>query len=506
MRKHFKKRLAAFKVGLVLSIMITPFCFVDKVYAQNGIFFNNSIMTWSQLSYLFTENFDTGDPCYLSICGSFDGVYDGTITLTYDAGGDPVLSMPSYKFYPVNCHIDSITNTTITLSFTGQNYVELIVQETAGFTIGGTGIQFLSAAGSMSKISDSVAEDLHQIGTDIYSALFNVRTDVAFMKVYFNRLLNNLFGDPDDQSDYGMAGDVYGIYYELQDVKYRIQVMSSTIDNIYAAVQNIDSQIDTISWQNFTTPSQIDYSYDDANFTTYTSGNINITSNKLIIRIPSQAFRYTRLYKLTLPFYYYNNANNGGFKLVNVYPSASTTDKIVSYYTTGSTEQMVIYFCVNSSVNASNIYINLEFDNKKGSLSARGSMSLQYIDQNDIEYWQLLNIMNQFDYNQKILEAIKSVTINIEGDIINQTENVINDYDFNFEIINDVESSFTNNFETINSNVRSTLTEKVVVPQDFENGSNFMKVLFTKFVDGDTSVRLPYYLLLAVVVLVVLLG
>ena len=100
--------------------------------------------------------------------------------------------------------------------------------------------------------------------------------------------------------------NVDNIFSKLTALNDKLETIITTLNNINTAINNIDTQIDTISWKTYTTPSSIAYAYGDntSSYTNYTSGNIPFTNPRIILRLATQALRYTRLYKLTLPLIY----------------------------------------------------------------------------------------------------------------------------------------------------------------------------------------------------------
>jgi hypothetical protein len=283
-----------------------------------------------------------------------------------------------------------------------------------------------------------------------------------------------------------ITGDVTNIRTTLQAINTLITTTNTSLStlvttarniltkvtNIETVINTLDTQLDTISWNNYTTPSAIKYSFDGSTYTSYSSGDILFTNTgKIYLQLTSQAYRYTRLYKLVLPFYYYNSANNGGFKLITVDPAVGTTTQTVtSFYFTGATEQLVIYFSVDSSINASSIYIEFESEVKKGSLSARGSMSLQYIDQTDIEYWQLMSIMKQYNYYESQLKDNKTI-IELLREFINGNTTTNNSVDNNDQSNTQFQQQ-TQQYDQIESTFQSSFTtDQQAVQQTFNNNT-----------------------------------
>ena len=123
MKKHFKKRLAAFKVGLVLSIMITPFCFyelLDTVQAAGNVITYNSYgstergvvnVAYNGTTYM-TDSF---------IRFNFNGNYNGVLGINL-SGASP---MSNLAVVPDNCHIISTSTNYIQIEFYGVNQCEV---------------------------------------------------------------------------------------------------------------------------------------------------------------------------------------------------------------------------------------------------------------------------------------------------------------------------------------------------------------------------------------------
>ena len=97
-----------------------------------------------------------------------------------------------------------------------------------------------------------------------------------------------------------------------------------------------------------------------------------------------------------------------------------------------------------------------EKETTKGGLYARGSMKLEYIDQNDIEYWQLLRFFDQYNMNRQLLNAIQGVSINITQEDITEMNTNITEYNTTMTDINQIENNYINNFNTIDNNIDLT--------------------------------------------------
>lgn len=555
MKKHQKKRIGAFIVGLVLSIMITPFCFYklsESVQAAGNVITYNSYgstergvvnVAYNGTTYM-TDSF---------IRFNFNGNYNGILGINL-SGASPLSNL---AVVPDNCHIISTSTNYIQIEFYGVNQCEVHFTGWQAL-VGSFDIQSV-IWNSMTKVSDSDSAQLVNIvnrlttlngyndqiesllttnnqllntiaanggsGGTSYVNEINVNVDhiaddLNLLKASNDSILDELLGFFSDGLGHVLTIDnvvnaikdtttaLLGIQSQLTSIGTTLNSINTTLNNINSSINSLDTQLDTISWINYTTPTSLSYKYrSEDSWNSYTSGDLSFTSTgDIFLQIPSQAYRYPRLYKLTIPFYYYNNANNGGYNLSVVENVASTNSNIVQFYKTSSQGQITIYFISYSSVNSSSIYLKFHSDVKKGSLSSRGSFSLQYIDDNDIEYWQLLDIMNNYSMQQQILTALENLSINVHGDIVQQTETVINNYDTNFNTIHNIENNFTNNFDSVNPGVLDLFNTNLQIPQGFVEGSNFIKVLFPKVIDNSSLVGFPYFLILAIVVLIVLLG
>lgn len=256
----------------------------------------------------------------------------------------------------------------------------------------------------------------------------------------------------------------------INDYTSQLNAIQTSLSNIETSLNNIDNTIDTITWRNFTTPSELSYSYDDITYTDYTSGNININGH-VILKIPSQAQRYSHLYKLTLPFLYYCSASNGGYLLDDILISAKTIDTNVIYWTAAANEQLVIYFVSNSSVNSSNIYMTIKTKTNKGSLNSKGNFSLQYIPTTDIEYWQLLQYMDTYNMNRKILSALENLNMSVTNTTVQDTTTNITDYNNIYNQVSTVEQTYINEYNTNNTNLQSIINDKKGLPDNIVNVS-----------------------------------
>ena len=555
MKRKPRKRLAAFKVGLALSILITPFCFykiAQPVSALNNVITENNYGSFSRGVRTLSFNGTT----YFSMAfveGNLNGIYNGSVQINL-ANASP---LSNFAIICENCHVVSTGTNVVTIEFYGVSQW-FIYFESDNATIGNFNVLSLTNWNMtyLERSDSAVQVNIQNRLTTLQNYVDGIEGLLSTANGYLNTIANNPGGSSsstvnnidvnvdliaDDlsliHSETGgilsslldFLTDGVGGYIALSDVIDAIDNTTNqlidvntnltniyntlsgirtTLTNIDTNLSNIDSLIDTISWQSYTTPSAIKYSYDGSTYNNYSSGDLSFTNTgKIYLQLTSQAYRYTRLYKLTLPFYYYNSANNGGFHLVSVDPSVgSTASSICSFYLTGATEQIVIYFAVDSSINASSIYIEFESDVKKGSLSSRGSMSLSYISPDDIEYWQMLQFFDQYKYNKLILEAIKNVSISVSNNTEQNTINNINNYDSNFTQIHTVEDNYYNNFTNNNTNIVSDLNTKLQAPQGFLSATNFIKALFPRVVDNSAIVGFPYFLIIAAIVLFCLLG
>ena len=561
MKKYHKKRLAAFKVGLVLSIMITPFCFSMKVFADQytyGVYtygygkasyvvepFTSS--NTSRWNYKATITFGNDKYTSMDVAVTVTGLNNYSAVLTENCEVTYMNVSSSLIIVRMKCQVSAkieVYTSSLPQVVDAWNYGNPVTTYSDGqfdyvanmntYVVNGYGVlqttrDYVGAVNAsiitlQSQLgystSDTLKDTLDTIKTEILAAgvantamltqlgkLTDIDGKLGQIKANLDAL--NLIGIDvvDHLEDY--FSDVQGIdniYSNLVSLNNKLDTIITSLSNIQTSINNIDNSIDTISWVDFTTPTEIYYSKTGNDDYVAFNTNVTFTTKNIYLKIPTLAVRYNHLFKLTLPCSYYNSVSNGGYIMDDLTIESNAVNIRVLYYTTTPNSQLVVYFVFDVAVNGSNLYLKISNNSTTGRLTYGGDMSLKYLPVDDIEYWQLSSYFNQYEYNKKILEAINNVTISVSNNTEQNTINNISNYDQSKTAVNNVQNNYINNFNNNNSTIVSELSTKLTVPQGFINASQFIKALFPRVVDNSNIVGLPYYIIIAAVVLFCLLG
>ena len=570
MKKHFKKRLAAFKVGLVLSIMITPFCFykiAEPVKADvNNVITYNSYGSTERGKVTVTYNGST----YITdgwIRFNFNGQYNGIIGI-YLSGASP---LSNFAVAVDNCHIISTSTNYIQIEFYGVNQCEVHFNS-ATATMGTFNINsvswdsmtFLGHSDSAELINienrlndlkaytdsletlmatnntllttiqsnTSVAQGstINNINVDlryikqnqdsIWGALADFLTDAAGQVISLSTLIDHI--DRVTTATQANTAKLTDIYNLLSDI-------NTTLTSIDTNLQNIDNTIDTITWRSGAVYKGI--STDLINFTvpdaiTTLSANQFITWGYFNFNAAIMALN--PIFKLTIPV----NANQLSYDLIISNTSGSQTTRTASIiYEDKSRSNLTVYFMQKDPYTnwaQSNVSIKV---NGSTQLYVNYTPTMQFIGNDDIEYWELLSYFNENKLLNQELERLQSIdnkltNINsginsaadrivnaINGIIINPSdvtsedvEEVINNYDYNFELINNVETDLSDLFDRnidgfqdmIDNNYRPLTTT-------LQQGTTFLNSIFVHLTELNLF-KAWFYLALIGLVLFVLLG
>lgn len=186
---------------------------------------------------------------------------------------------------------------------------------------------------------------------------------------------------------------------------------------------------------------------------------------------------------------------------------------INNYYVDNSSRYLKIYFYSYLASNASrNITIHIK--SKVSSLRFDNNCSFLCIDNNDIEYWQLLSYFNEYRYYVKsmeyessvesklddILTAINNIHINVtEQDI----DNITNNFDNDITTIHNVEVNFDNSFGNYDGSISDNDITLNLTP--YSPTFSLIKSNVTSLWSSDL-IKIPITLSCLVFIFLVILG
>ena len=562
MKKFFKKRLAAFKVGLVLSIMITPFCFYkmsETVYGLTNVITYNNYGSFSRTNEAFGLSATTASVnlgCS-SVVGELNGIYNGVVTINYSIGNG--LSIANFSVIPENCHIISYSSSACTIEFYGVSnwtvtFLETQTKNVASLwedltiqSLSGWNMTYLERSDSavmvniQNRLSDLKTytdgiEGLLTTNNQLLTTIANnggsggsstvnnidinvdhIADELSLLKTSNDSILDELLGFFTDGLGQMLTIEsvidaiettttaLTGIQTQLTSIGTTLNSISTTLNNINTAIQNIDNKIDTITWIDGDNISN-GTSLTKDNFGTVQISNADEIYYKLTF--PDNDLNKNRLYKIRLALQNSNAAFRSQLKIKFINRGNVNNNEAYNMldYSNYFINPVNSYYIDLYLWGAFNSYYIICFTGNTVITSYNSNANCYYIEDTDIEYWTMLNYINQYNSQRKILEALQNLSINLNGDIIQQTETVINNYDTNFNTIHNIETNYVNNFDTTNPGVQTLLNSNLTLPDGFVEGSNFIKVLFPKVVDNSSLIGFPYFLILAIVVLIVLLG
>lgn len=188
-----------------------------------------------------------------------------------------------------------------------------------------------------------------------------------------------------------------------------LNTISSTLTSMNNTLSNIDNLIDTISWVTFSNNAFIGYSTDGINVQTLNS-NVSVPANTSIYlhyTVPEQNTEL--LYQFILPFSFggldmkYNDVSFYTYILYN--NNLYETKNNLKYYCFATSRT---YFYYNGYTRGASNFVIKITPTSSGYLYTTflNSLSIKYLMSSDIEYWNLLNIMNQDSLLRQILDKI----------------------------------------------------------------------------------------------------
>lgn len=449
-KKNIKKRLAAFGLGLMLSLsVISPF------YVQAGTGATSSYGSY-EISNLNLDIFSTNISMY-SFEYNLNGSYNGRFQIHFNQ----TVNTSSVNLLLMNCYVESYINlNTIQIAF--KNVSEI------GFFIWGAFSSSLSITGidnyNMTRITDGVNTQLQSLSmaiSDIEQTLNTVESRQQTINSnvsLINTSVDNIESDVD-----AMNANILAIKNQLRsyftnsggttvtigDINLSLNYIDSLLDaqlvvqagietklaDVLTAINNIDNQIDTITWINLNKTINLD----PAPSTNWT----NISNNTLYIEFPNNIAvpNYSNvIYKLIVPVNV-NNFNTDVSIELQVGNNHTVINDAILYHYYNNFET-TIFFRTSFDVGATNnrIVIKSTDSNLRYTRPDNISSNISYIVDSDIEYWQLLNSFKTFNnfatqkdyYNNTssqltaILNAINTLDLSVNIDQHTQTE--INNY------------------------------------------------------------------------------
>lgn len=321
----------------------------------------------------------------------------------------------------------------------------------------------------------------------------------------------------------GLAQNVQNLYARVNEINSNVASIKSTLgtmqqdlSSLLSTLNNIDNLIDNISWNRLNI-SYLGYSTDGSSYDLsvgnknaggfFDFNNItlnNYTSDIIHIRAPLWIGDY----------------NNVKLYLTN----SSVTNANLSYdllYYVASRTFVDFYLRFVDSANINNRFIN---GNVKLRITSNNSVIYQtsvtsYIEtisQNDIEYWSLLSYfqqikqyetVNNFDASlysklNDIIDAINNiqVTVNVTEQEIT---NITNNFDFDIDIIHNVENNYKIDFDNWNTQLPSSDLSVDLTP--YNSTINLFKTNITTLW-SNPFVNLPILVSCLCFVFMVILG
>lgn len=357
--------------------------------------------------------------------------------------------------------------------------------------------QFVSITNQTIEQSDTVNEmidDIVQYTYDIdgYTQTINGNT---------NTIKNILL-----QSMGGYISNDGSLYTDMQTL---ISVMNN-INERMILVNNINWR-DMSTMHGFTT-----------DFSTYDTTNGSKSNGYILFNtynMQALFYNHNPIIRMQIPI---NSITNSQYKVVAVSGSNTVTD-ISNDVIYTQFDRASATFYIKPSVNTnvwSNQAIGLQIGSSSKYVYFSTGSSLQYITDDDILYYQLLQTFENHYDNIKIINSIDGVksaienmslnvnqlTVNATGITYNTTQqnvdNSVTNYQNNITTVNNIENNFKTMFDNANQNYN---VDNIPITNEMISTGNFMKDVTTQLYGLDI-IKYPTALLLLGIVIIALLG
>ena len=427
-----------------------------------------------------------------------------------------------YEFYIHANHevtgrfIISVTTGSGTTSHTwfcesgGEIYNNAIMDRSTGTTVLVTGQQYLKL--TLMYMSDSPIDIMN-----VRSIQFS-QTDLDGNPITTDQSLWSEVQKIEDHT-FQLLGAVGFINDNLTDVRSKLQsvitLMTTTnskldtlitsatniltkVTSIDTALQNIDNTIDIITWNNITDFNFLGASLNYSNNDNENFSLSNVYGKKVYIGIilPLNVLNQINLLKLSIP---YSITHYDQIEEINI---LSYGNPVTPVYWNGARNHMDVYFNLSGAVQTNRI-INIEitFKTNQTIYYQRSYVTtVNNINPDDIEYWNLLGFLNQYEFYNQQLKDNKSIIEKLSELILgnNTTNNsVINNDQSNQQFnqqqqqYDQIESTFQSSFTTDQQAVQQTFNNNTLTifadttlwfTQQLNalyNASGQMKILFT---------------------------
>ena len=552
-KKFIKKIVLAF-----LSIFIVGQSYITRVHALSNVITYNQYGSFERVNY--KASLGNYGVSMAGLKGNLQGKYSGSLSINISLNGH---SLSEYSVVPSNCWITYYDSSVINIQFNDVSEFEVLFTSTtldasATITINSLtnwnmnmityGDNFLQqhiydSVDQLEGYVDNVENLLNTnnqllqtiannstgnnttIVNNIDTNVENIADELTLLKTSNDNILSNFISFLTDNSGNIITMDsvinkidettnaIIAVQNKLSTISTTLSNINTTLNNINNAVQNIDNTIDTISWKNVNINSYgilLNNSWNVINTSQVVSGtyqgmyitaDINALQGSIFyIRLP-----FSRYDPIKLKIYYSKTEN-----LSSVFDITDITYVIKGRYYTDlfiDTSRMPAVINGNKQyfvINNGNYYYQSQANNK-----------LNYISQDDIEYWKLINYFTQYNYYQAQLNANNTIIdkltelINKQTDIVIKEEdktevnNNINNYNNVMTDINEIEIDFKNEFNTSNNSIQ---TQNLTPSQNLQDSRIVLGGVFNTFLDEFAFLKTWLILLLICAIALILLG
>lgn len=357
--------------------------------------------------------------------------------------------------------------------------------------------------------------------SDIYSSLGSIdpnSSDVDILTAV-NLISSNISGLAQNVAN--MYARVNEINQNVASINNKLASMQQDLSGLLSTVQGIDNLIDTISWNSILNTTFYYSSSPTADQSEWQSNSISTNDYQtLYFYIPKSGFYDNKIYKIRALIYGHGNLIQMKYEPYGYVVGANIYPRDFNLYSQYSRNEVCMYIYPDTNVvmNSDSVFVVIKVSAISGNIRYSKSTTNNYfsIDDDDVEYWQLLNYfqkikqyqtVNNFDASlysklNDVIDAINNiqVTVNVTEQEIT---NITNNFDTDIDTIHNVENNYKIDFDGWNNQLQSSDLSVDLSP--YNSTVNFLKTNITNLW-SNPFVNLPIIVSCLCFVFMVILG